>query len=188
METQEQKQKRIKRQTIWRSFNTLIASAALFLTISATVVVPDMVEEKGHEAEIAQLLQDESIRYKVYKDSLGKATIGVGHLMKPTDTFTELTPHEALELFRKDYNIARESVERNYPWATGSVKRVLINMTFQMGTKGVSNFKGTLAAMEAGNYQLAAAEMLDSAWSKRQTRNRSVRLAGRILELESTWW
>lgn len=187
METESQKQSRIKRQTLWRSFNTIVATIALVLTLTASVVVPEAIEESGHETEIGQILKDESIRYKVYKDSLGKATIGVGHLMTPQDTFSKITPQEALELLRVDYLKARKSVERKYPWATGDVKLVLINMTFQLGERGLSKFGNTLKAMEEERYQDAAAELLDSKWSN-QTKNRSVRIASRILQLEASWW
>lgn len=53
---------------------------------------------------------------------------------------------------------------------------VLINMAFNMGIAGLLKFKNMLAAIEACNYPLAAAEMSTSLWA-RQVKGRAVELA-----------
>lgn len=152
-----------------------------------TQVVPEKLEQQAYNSEISQLMSDESVRYEVYEDSLGKRTIGFGHLMTEQDNFIKITPEQALLILRSDYALASRSVDLRYKWASGDVRLILINMTFQMGATGVSKFKNMLKGLQDKDYDKAAAEMLDSKWS-RQTPHRSIRLAGRILRLESSWW
>jgi len=170
------------KQTWWRSINTILIAITLTIVISVSATVGNMLEHQAYENEIAQLMKDESIRYDVYVDTLGNKTIGVGHMLTDDEQYTKLTPHQAIELLRYDYNIASKSVLKRYPWASGDVHRVLVNMSFQMGEGRLSKFEQTLLALERSDYDLAAAEMLDSEWA-RQTPNRASRLAGRIMSL-----
>lgn len=45
-------------------------------------------------------------------------------------------------------------------------KRVLVEMIFNMGLKGVMRFQKMLAAIEKGHFHVAAEEMLDSKWAE----------------------
>ena len=70
-------------------------------------------------------------------------------------------------------------VHKAFPWiarANKQVEDVIVEMCYQMGVSGVSKFKKALGALEWGNYQLAADELLDSKWA-RQTPNRAKRLS-----------
>ena len=53
---------------------------------------------------------------------------------------------------------------------------ILYNMVYQMGVKGVLNFKNMIKALEAKDYKRAGDEMLDSKWAK-QTPARANRLS-----------
>lgn len=53
---------------------------------------------------------------------------------------------------------------------------VLTSMAYQMGVDGLATFKNTLKSVAAGNYDEAAAGMLDSLWA-RQTPRRAQRHA-----------
>ena len=53
---------------------------------------------------------------------------------------------------------------------------VLVEMVYQLGAKGVLKFKRMLAALEAGDYETAADEMLDSL-AARQTPQRWAELS-----------
>lgn len=187
METNQQKVHRIRLQKIWRVVNSVIGSIALLIALIAYIIVPDVLERREYNTEIKQLIMDEGIRYKPYKDKLGKLTIGVGHLVLSHEKFGELTPSEVLNLLRKDYDIARRHVSNKYSWANHDAQLVLTNMVFQMGPTGVSKFENMLSALKVEDYELAALEMMDSKWS-RQTPTRANRLTGRILELDNDWW
>lgn len=47
-----------------------------------------------------------------YKDSAGKLTIGIGHLIKPGEEFTYITQQEAEDLLCADMQVAAHSVAR----------------------------------------------------------------------------
>jgi lysozyme len=168
-----------------RIFNTAVVIVAIVLSVVAYFKVPEMQFEKDYKNEIAQLVEDEGLRLEVYDDTLANPTIGFGHLVKQGEQFGKITPHEAIALLINDYAIARDSVESRYSWADGDVKLVLINMTYQMGPARLAKFEKAIGALRDGNYKLAAAELLDSAWAK-QTPKRAQRLAGRILQLDAT--
>jgi len=190
----EEYRKSEKKQTIHRSLNTVLSIGVLII---GTLMIKPIAESTNDlyeqisgieqqnivDSEIAQIVQDEGYRAKPYKDSRGLWTIGFGHLIKKGESFSSLNPHKAVEMLRKDYEYASRSVENSYPWAEGDVKLVLINMTFQMGSNGVSKFKDTITYLKEGDYDRAAGEMLDSRWAA-QTPNRASRLAGRIMKLE----
>jgi len=126
---------------------------------------------KAHEGFVA----------KVYLDSLGKATIGYGHLLTEEDDFVEGVIYDKdilEELFDKDFNKAVQGAEElleDYVVAP-LAKEVIIEMVFQLGKTGVSKFKNMFAALKEYDYTRAAAEMLNSAWY-RQTPSRCEELS-----------
>jgi GH24 family phage-related lysozyme (muramidase) len=170
-----------------RILNSFFIIVVAIIASFAVIKVPEYQAESEYQSEISQLMMDEGLRYEPYKDTLGNATIGFGHLIRSGEEFAKLTPRQAIELLRDDYAIAKQSVERRYPWASGDVKLVLTNMSFQLGEVRLAKFKKALAALKAKDYDLAAAEFLDSRWA-RQAPKRAQRLAGRILQLEASFW
>ena len=54
-------------------------------------------------------------------------------------------------------------------------------MCFNLGRPRLSNFKKFLAALEEGDYEKAAVEMMDSRWAS-QVGDRAVRLRDRMLQ------
>lgn len=205
---QESKQvQRDKRQDIHRIFNStsivLMLIASFYAAYNVNTKI-DTVNDKGiataielkqvvskfdqltteqhRSSELAQLVVDEGYRRCIYDDSRGLKTIGFGHLMLPTDTYKCLTKGQAVALLIQDYSYAENSVDKYYPWAYGEVRLVLINMTYQLGSTGVSKFKKTLDALQSGAYTRAAVELLDSRWAS-QTPSRASRLTGRILAI-----
>lgn len=124
-----------------------------------------------------QLIRDEGVRLKPYKDSVGKTTIGVGRNLDDVGISTE----EAMFLLRSDIDRAAAWVRTSIPWSLnlGDARRaVLINMSFNMGA-GLAGFAQFLGKLKAGDYEAAANEMLDSLWA-RQVGTRSERLAQQI--------
>ena len=114
---------------------------------------------------------------KPYLDSLGKATIGYGHLITDEDNFEldkEYSKDELLQLFEKDFEKAQMGADQlvgHIQELHIEAKNVITEMVFQLGTMGVRKFKNMIAALEARDYQRASLEMLDSRWHA-QTTNR----------------
>lgn len=178
-------------QTAHRTINSLLSVIVLvlgyfFLQAQLKPLYEDIsgiTEQRVEREEIAQIFNDESLRLCQYKDSLGNATIGVGHLVLKRDNLPKcITSHKAIELLTEDYRYAKANVEKRYPWAEGETKLILINMTFQLGENRLAKFKQTLKYLENGDYQLAAGEVLDSVLYKQSPR-RLERHAARILAM-----
>jgi lysozyme len=122
-----------------------------------------------------ELLRDESLRTRPYRDTVGKLTIGVGRNLDDVGISVE----EARFLLENDIARTMADLSAEIPWwATldETRKRVLVNMAFNMGVRGLLGFKNALELMRCGQYLDAANHMLDSKWA-RQVGPRAVRLA-----------
>tara|TARA_R110000796_G_scaffold55227_1_gene128728 strand:- start:210 stop:638 length:429 start_codon:yes stop_codon:yes gene_type:complete len=124
----------------------------------------------------------EGFRNKVYKDTLGKRTIGYGHLCVEDwwEDDKEYTQAELERIFDKDFDKAKEGASKLYEGCeiSDTAKGIIIEMVFQLGTTGVSKFKNMWKALKETppNYSVAKIEMLDSRWAK-QTPNRAKELS-----------
>lgn len=110
------------------------------------------------------LIRDEGVRLKPYRDSVGKLTIGVGRNLDDNG----ISDGESEYLLANDIIAVLDALDRNIPWwrsAPGNVQRGLANMAFNLGSTKLSKFVKMLAALEALNYQKAADEALDSKWA-----------------------
>lgn len=117
----------------------------------------------------------------VYDDSLGIPTIGYGFAIK------DLVLEEDLcdEILLRKLRILGRSVMSKFPFfdsLPSDCKTVLMEMCYQLGVTGVSKFKKALKAMEDGDWEKAADEMLDSKWAK-QTPNRAKAMSDIIRSL-----
>lgn len=111
-----------------------------------------------------QLIRHEGLRLKVYKDSLGIETIGVGRNIQDVG----LSKEEALYLLDNDIATANKALLAAFPWVTGldSVRQdALTNMTFNMGIGRLRNFAMMMSAMQRGDFEEAAKQALDSKWA-----------------------
>lgn len=133
----------------------------------------------------ARIKKHEGFIPKIYKDILGKATIGYGHLITEKDNFqegVEYSKEELEEVFNQDFNKAVEGANEltsQLSLVLATVKGVIIEMVFQLGKTGVSKFKKFFAALEKKDYNEAANQMIDSNWHK-QTPKRCEELANII--------
>lgn len=141
--------------------------------------------------EQVRILEDDTIRHegfrnKIYTDTVGLATGGIGHLiiqrdeeyyMKPTGTVIPLD--QITEWFYDDLLEAKnaaDSLVENFEQKPFSVQRVLVNMAFNLGYNRLAGFKKMLEAVNNEDYATAANEMLDSKWA-RQVHHRATELA-----------
>ena len=125
----------------------------------------------------------EGYRNKVYLDTLGKRTVGVGHLC--VEDFWE-DDKEYEEKFLMDILLddlqnaikgARELKEEHSCTDIDEIaQEILVEMVFQLGKNGVSKFRNMWKALAEKNYIGASYEMLDSRWAK-QTPNRAKAMA-----------
>lgn len=134
------------------------------------------------DAPMAHMIAHEGYEQVVYADDKGHATVGVGHRVIDADNLKIgdiISRSRIRELFLNDLEAAESGARTtvsNWTELPGTVRHALIDMTFQMGTRGVKRFHRTLAHIEAGNYSKAAAEVLRSRWGRRYP-NRSSHVA-----------
>ena len=141
------------------------------------------------EKLIDELIVDEGCINKIYADHLGFLTLGVGHLILDTDPEinqpegTPVSDERINECLHNDIDIVCDELNRNMPWwneLDETRQRVLANMCFNLGCPRLKNFKNFLAALEAGDFETAGEEMMDSKWAT-QVGNRAVRLQEKML-------
>lgn len=107
-----------------------------------------------------------------YYDSLGKPTIGYGHLLNNGEAYPYgISEDKVNELLNQDINIARiqyAKLELDLPqdW-----QDFIIIMIFQLGYGGVLKFRKMIAALKVKDYKEAIRQAKDSLWYK-QTPNR----------------
>ncbi|AKU43820.1 baseplate hub subunit and tail lysozyme [Citrobacter phage Merlin] len=168
----------------------------------------DIPEDNNPDYTIeAMLRRDEGLRLKVYWDSEGYPTIGIGHLIvmqqirdmnqinkilsKQVGREVKGNPgsismDEASALFKEDLDAVQRDIKTNakvgpvYAKMNKSRKMALENMSFQMGVGGVAKFNNMLQAMFVGDWKKAYDSARDSLWFQ-QTKGRASRVSMIIL-------
>lgn len=154
-------------------------------------------EESAYLA--AQIRRHEGLRLGAYLDGEGLLTVGYGHnctawpvdgVSKPDD---KISREQAEILFKNDLALAEAQAVHALPCIRNlrpARAAVIINMVFNMGIgstasgRGVMGFRRMIAALQAGDYKVAAREMLDSRWA-RQVGRRAAELSR---QMESGEW
>ena len=128
----------------------------------------------------ARVQDHEGLRTSVYLDTLGKKTVGIGHLVQDHELErfaegVEIPMEEIMEIFEMDLNRAaagadmliEDNVGHDLPQHVGEV---ILEMVFQLGTTGVSKFKKFWKELRVKDCKKAAAEMKDSRWHSQTPR------------------
>ena len=118
-----------------------------------------------------RIKQHEGFRRTVYLDSLGKRTVGYGHLCVEDfwEDDKEYSKEFLDEIFEQDFQNAADQCQdfcnENDLEITDKAIEVLIEMIFQLGIGNVNKFRRMIAALQDKNYEVASLEMLDSKWA-----------------------
>ena len=105
----------------------------------------------------------EGLSLMPYKCPVGEDTIGYGHLIK-----NGITQAGAEVLLDEDLKAAERAARGNFPWFSklnGPRQAVIIDMVFNIGITRLYGFKKMRAAIEQGDFETAAKEMLASKWA-----------------------
>ncbi|MBU9469118.1 glycoside hydrolase family protein [Burkholderia multivorans] len=122
----------------------------------------------------AELTLDEGRRSRIYVDTVGKVSGGIGRNL----TDKGFRDNEIDLMYQNDVAETEAWLDRNLPWwrSLDPVRqRVMMNMAFNMQGK-LLTFVNTLAAIKRGDYATAADGMLASKWAT-QVGARATRLA-----------
>ena len=145
---------------------------------------------------VEKVRQHEGLVLTVYKDTLGIDTIGIGRNLEgrgiskaeldymdipSIDAVYEhgITEADAYYLATNDIAIVENELTRAKPcvYDLDAVRQLIVmDMAFNMGVPRLCKFKKMWAAIEAGDFDTASVEMLDSRWA-RQVKSRATKLS-----------
>ena len=124
----------------------------------------------------AQLVRHEGLRLKPYRCTAGKLTIGIGRNLDDRG----ISQKEAYAMLERDILDFEQQLLDEIPDVYNKLdevrQSVLLNMCFNLGIKGLLEFKNTLAFIDAGDWERAANGMLASKWAK-QVGRRAIELS-----------
>lgn len=122
------------------------------------------------------LMSDEGVAFKPYRCTSSKLTIGVGRNLDDQG----LNHREISLLLEDDINYHLTQLSKNFSWfeyLDNVRQNALVNMSFNLGFKGLCNFKKMLNAFAEKDYDTAARECLDSKYGRGATEKRAARVA-----------
>lgn len=128
----------------------------------------------------AQLTIDEGKRRRIYADTVGKWTAGIGRNMTDRD----LSDDEIDLMLKNDIERVCDQLDNVAPWwksLSERRKQALANMGFNMGVPTLMTFKNAMALLQSGQYTAASDEFMHSKWSA-QVGARAQRIANMIRE------
>ena len=149
------------------------------------------MQKETFDKLLESVKKHEGYRNKVYLDTLGKRTVGVGHLCVEDfwEDNKEYDEKFLMDILQKDLQGAIDGAEdliNNCPSGgkaniSDNAKIIIIEMVFQLGKTGVSKFRNMWKALQQNppQYSVAASEMLDSRWAK-QTPNRAKEMSNHM--------
>ena len=124
----------------------------------------------------AQLVRHEGLRLKPYRCTAGRLTIGIGRNLDDRG----ISQKEAYTMLERDIQDCEQWLIDKIPEIYNKLdevrQSVLLNMCFNLGIKGLLEFKNTLAFIDAGDWERAANGMLASKWAK-QVGRRAIELS-----------
>ena len=132
---------------------------------------------------VSDLKHFEGLSLELYKDTRDKWTIGYGRNLSDNG----ITPGEAEFLFDRDIENALVDARKVPAFYRCSCdqQEVLVHLVFNMGLPSVLTFKKMLAALEGGDGETAAKELLDSKYAREDVPSeRSALLARRLRHAE----
>ena len=135
------------------------------------------MKSEDMEALRQQLILHENLRLFPYVDTVGKTSIGIGRNL----TDRGISHAEARILLDNDINAALDDLTV-FAWFSlldAVRQRVFVDLCFNMGLTRLLGFEKMLAAAVAGQWETAAAELLDSHYAQ-QVGDRAVRLAAML--------
>lgn len=124
---------------------------------------------------VRNLQAAEGLRLKPYRDTVGKLTIGFGRNLDDVG----IREPEAQYMLALDIEQVTAEIDKALPWwrkLNEDREAALAEMGFNLGIAGLLGFKKMLAALEAEDWEAAAAHAMDSTWAK-QVGKRAERIA-----------
>jgi len=112
-----------------------------------------------------RLIEHEGIKLKPYHCTAGKLTIGVGRNLDDRG----ISQATATQMLEEDIDIVLDELKRAVPsWSNlaWNYQEALVDLAFNMGVPKLMMFVKMLGAIEAGDGDKAASELLDSRYAQ----------------------
>lgn len=129
---------------------------------------------------IEMLRRHEGVEHKVYLDTEGLETIGVGRNISKSGL--GLFDDEVDYLLQNDISRVTGELISAFPWFQGlneARKDAMISLGFNLGLPRLLLFKNALDSMSSGDFDAAADHFLDSRWAT-QVKGRAIELTDMI--------
>ena len=153
------------------------------------------------------IIKNEGVQNKAYTDTRGNTTIGVGYKLSGTNKEqatkdltavgadpakvmsgeAELTDNQVKNLFNISHiraTTGAKQVVKNYATLPKPAQEALVELTFNLGKAGLSDFKETIKLIEQNKLKEASKELLDSKWAKQVGVDRATEIANKFLTSE----
>ena len=153
------------------------------------------------KALIERITENEGYRQSVYECSNGVPTVGIGQALKDFDPTPELCKMIIdWQIEKKLIQIAKDHAQIDvatvvskihlslsdkiefYSELPPMIQGILIEQSYQMGIRGMMQFKKMLKAMKEKDWKEASSQMLDSKWARFDSPQRAERLADIVRE------
>lgn len=130
-----------------------------------------MIEERARELWKEHAVLREGFERKVYKDTLGNPTVGIGHLIQPHEFLRvgDVIPVPTIwKLFDEDSDLAFRRAchqAKEIGWYTPEFICALTSVNFQLGY-WTTKFPKTYQALKDGRHDSAIRNIENSKWAK----------------------
>ena len=136
----------------------------------------------------SDLRTEEGYRDTIYLDTRGFQTIGIGHLVKPSDNFVQGKRYSRKvieKVFDYDVKICVQDAYNLCKDLDIKEEAILIiaHMCFQLGRTKTALFVKLFDCLRKKDYVGAGFEMEDSLWAKKHTPARAMRLSEQMKKL-----
>lgn len=128
-----------------------------------------------------QLRRHEGLRLKPYRCTTNKLTIGIGRNLDDKG----ITPAEAIILCDHDIDECLGDLKSFPAWfekLDPVRKRAILDFRFNVGPGTFRKFKATIAALERGDFDTAAAALEKSLWAKQVQPERVATITRQVRE------
>ena len=139
-----------------------------------------------------EIENDEGCVYKIYRDTRGLKTFGIGHLILNDEpeinqpVGTPIDKSKVSSAFKEDINNALYSCIQVIPKfrdIPAEAQRILVNMMFNLGQSRFLKFRKMIEDVQKGDWISASLEMENSAW-RYQEPARAERLINRMRNIK----
>lgn len=114
---------------------------------------------------------EEGYRTDSYLDTEGYWSVGVGHMLGKDPKYANITWTDAqiMNQFQADMDAAYTeicNIFSQYDSFSANVQLALLDMVYELGEHGLSEFHTMIADINAGNWFAASTDALNSKWAK----------------------